>query len=480
MPAISGKEYIERINQLKSNVWIHGSQVKGNISEHPAFKGVMESQASLYDIQLDKEKSEYMTFISPRTNSRIGTSFLIPTLKSDLEKRRNMIQEWATSSLGMMGRSPDYMNTALTALAAGANVFDKLQGASKENLVRFYEEARENDYSFTHTFIHPQVNRAQFYLEELNEEIISAQVIDQNEEGIIVHGARLLATQGGMTDELIVFPSGGDLTNEFAFAFSIPSNTKGLTFICRESFSYQSSHFDHPLGSRFEEMDTVIVFDHVLVPWERVFFYDNPDCAKLLYAGTSFYPLILHQILTRRITKVETLIGVAQAIIDTINISEYQHVQDKISEMITGYESLKGLLFSAELQAKQDKWGTMAPALQPLYASATLFPTLYPRYVEILQLLGASGIITIPTEKDFESVIRPELDAYLQAAASNSEDRVKLFRLAWDLSTSAFAGRQTLYERFFFGDPVRLASNQYRGYDRKGFVERIKDFLETK
>ena len=61
----------------------------------------------------------------------------------------------------------------------------------------------------------------------------------------------------------------------FALAFSIPCGTPGLRFLCRDSFDHGRSHFDHPLGSRFEEMDCVVFFDDVEVPWERVFLYGD-------------------------------------------------------------------------------------------------------------------------------------------------------------------------------------------------------------
>jgi 4-hydroxyphenylacetate 3-monooxygenase len=98
--------------------------------------------------------------------------------------------------------------------------------------------------------------------------------------------------------------------------------------------------------------------------------------------------------------------------------------------------------------------------------------------MEIMQLLGASGLMAIPSESDFQSEIRPDLDKYLQAANSDAYNRVKLFRLAWDMCMSAFGTRQTLYERFFFGDPVRMAGALYNGYDKQPYVDRVKAFLD--
>src|SRR5207244_11509177 len=107
--------------------------------------------------------------------------------------------------------------------------------------------------------------------------------------GFVILGASILASLGPLSDEIMVFPStvlkaAADAA-PFAFAFAIPCDTPGLKFICREGFDYGHSRFDHPLGSRFEEMDAVMIFDAVLVPWERVFLTsDALLCNRLLVA----------------------------------------------------------------------------------------------------------------------------------------------------------------------------------------------------
>ncbi|KAA0550367.1 4-hydroxyphenylacetate 3-monooxygenase, oxygenase component [Bacillus sp. BGMRC 2118] len=478
MPAISGREYIDRIDSLDSNVWVDGEKVIGKISNHYAFKGVMKSQAQLYDLQLHPNLKNKMTFSSPLSGNAVGASYLIPKSKDDLVFRRLMIEEWAKSSAGVMGRSPDYMNTALMSFAASKELFGARNSKWEQNVWNFYEMAREQDLSFTHTFVNPQINRSAFYFPELEDEIIAAQIVDQHEEGIVIKGARLLATQGGITDEIIVFPSGGGLqSNSMAYAFSIPSDTKGLKFICREPYSYRSSSFDHPLSSRFDEVDAIVVFDNVLVPWNRIFFHDDIPLVGQFFSESSFFPLVLHQVTTRRLVKLQFLLGIAELLVQSIQIQDYEHVKSKMSEIIIHLETIKALLFSSEHHGKIDKFGTFLPDITPLYAGATTFSALYPRITEILQQLGASGLASLPTEGDFTSDIRPDLDLYLQSATVPAEERVKLFRLAWDYCMSAFGSRQTLYERFFFGDPIKLQSNLYKGYDLTSCKKQVQDFL---
>ncbi|PWA13076.1 4-hydroxyphenylacetate 3-monooxygenase, oxygenase component [Pueribacillus theae] len=478
MGAITGDEYVERIDRQKSEVWIDGKKVEGRISEHPAFKGIIKTQASLYDLQHDQHKKDILTYVSPLTGDRVGTSYLHPKTKEDLEKRRLASTEWAEASFGLLGRSPDYMNTALMTFAAASELFCEQEKKCGDNLLKFYEYCREQDISLTHTFVQPQVNRSEIYFED-TEEPIAARIVSKNGDGIVIKGARLLATQGGITDEILVFPSGSFFKglgkdDPNAYAFSIPSNQKGLKFVSRQPLNYKESRFDSPLGSRFEENDAIVIFDNVVVPWDRVFLYGNCDVAAKLYQETTFHHHAIHQTISRQIVKTKFMLGVMQLLAETINIHEYLHIKEKISELIVALETMKGFLFSAEKQAKLDKWGTMTPDMNALSAAIHYYPRVYPRFLEILQQLGASGLVSLPTEADFRSELGEDLEKYLQSATTGGYERVKLFRLAWDLCMSAFGSRQLQYERYFFGDPVRLTARLYDSYPKENFVQWVK------
>ncbi|WP_308457609.1 4-hydroxyphenylacetate 3-hydroxylase N-terminal domain-containing protein, partial [Lysinibacillus sphaericus] len=270
MPAITGQQYIKRIDALQTYISIDGEVVTGKVSEHPAFKGVMQSQAKLFDLQHDEALHDSLTYVSPKSNERVGMSFLQVTKVEDLVTRRQAAREWALSNHGLMGRSPDYMNTTLMALASAAEFLKDKPNCFPDHLLNFYEYARENDLTMTHTFIEPQVNRQRYHYED-EEVIIAAKIVGKTSQGLVIKGARLLATQGGITDELLVLSTNG-FDKEKGFGFSIPSDTKGLKFLCRQSFVGGESTFDHPLSARFEEMDAIVVFDDVVVPWERVFY----------------------------------------------------------------------------------------------------------------------------------------------------------------------------------------------------------------
>ncbi|WP_339161341.1 4-hydroxyphenylacetate 3-monooxygenase, oxygenase component [Siminovitchia sp. FSL W7-1587] len=477
MGIIDGTGYIDRLNRMGAEIWLDGKKVEGHISDHPSFQGVVRTIASLYDLQNKDDLKEQMTFLFPDQDEPVGLSYLHPKTKDDLIRRRKMIEHWARHTHGMFGRSPDYMNTVIMSFASSAAFLKGMKNCFPEHIISLYKRAMKEDLSFAHAFITPQINRSQINL-GFTEEALSAKVIERNEKGIVIKGARMLATLGGFTDEVLVYTAPRIFfdPNE-AFAFSIPSNTEGLKFICRESFVGGKSTFNYPLSSRYEEMDSIVVFDNVLVPWENVFFYDNLEAATDFKLQSSFHPLAYHQVIIRQIEKTEFLLGVAQMLAETINVGEYQHVQEKISEIISGYETMKSLLAKSENDAELDDWGCMRPSLVPLKVAGTIFPKLYPRFAEIVQLIGASGLVTLPPENDFASPISTYLHKCLQGTDKSAVDRVKIFRLAWDLTMSSFGTRQTQYERYFFGDPVKMASNLYQDYPKEKSLKLISDFL---
>ncbi|MFX3674913.1 MAG: 4-hydroxyphenylacetate 3-monooxygenase, oxygenase component [Paenisporosarcina sp.] len=480
MSIITGKDYMARIDSLNNEIWIEGERVSGKLSEHPAFRGILKSKGELYDLQHDVTAGPLLTRLSPENNERFNFAFEQPTSKEALEKRREATQLWARKSAGTVGRSPDYVNTAIMTLGTSYELF---KGRFSENIQRIFSDAMAHDLSFTHTFINPQVNRSflnnEFTREIKKDNVIGAKVIDEMESGIVVHGARLLATQGGITDEILVLPvSGNFIDPSSAFGFSIPSNTPGVRFACRESYAKsEMNSFDYPFSSQFDEVDSVVIFDNVLVPWERVFVNKDLDSAGSIYSLTNLNTMLLYQAVCRQVIKTEFLLGLGISIANTIAITEYQHVHEKISEIMMSLEIMKSLLLKSEKEALQNLFGTMVPNAKPLMTAVIYYQKTYPRLVEILHLLGASGFISLPTEKDFDAPIGKDLEKYLQSKNDSAKDRVQLFRLAWDLTMSPFGSRQTQFERFFFGDSIRLSASLFNLYDRATFVKYVQSFL---
>ena len=123
MGAKSGKEFLQRLDSTPREVWYGGQKITRDVSHHPAFKGVARSIAALYDMQMKPELKDVMTYESPTTHELVGTSFMQPRTMEDLAKRTSMMTTWANYSGGMMGRTADYLNSSIMAMAAAKGFF---------------------------------------------------------------------------------------------------------------------------------------------------------------------------------------------------------------------------------------------------------------------------------------------------------------------------------------------------------------------
>ena len=481
MPVRTGQEYITGLKDRPKEVWLDGERVK-DVTTHPALRNGVRSVAALYDMQHDPLLREEMTFASPTTGEPVGLSFMVPKTIDDLVRRREMMSRWAWASCGMMGRSPDFMNAIFSAWAGSADYFAQDRPEYKQNVLNYHEFIRENDVTLTHALVNLQRRRNPGPTDILSGEV-ALTLVKETDAGIVVKGSRTLATLGPISDEIAIYPVASHRLDETAkrqsFSFSIPCDTPGVKFLCRESFDLGRSHFNHPLGSRFEEMDSVVFFDNVLVPWERVFLLGDVELCNGYGMGTQSDSHTGHQILNRCLVKTEFTLGLADLIVDTLGSGTIPHVQEQVAELITYRDVLRSCVRAAEADAAPNQWGMMCPNINALRAGRNVFGrSMYPRMVEIIQLLGTGSLMALPSEADFEAEIGPELEQYFATATANARDRAKLFHLAWDASCSAFSGRQVLYERMFGGNPVRNSITLFQNYDKEPFKKKVRRFLE--
>ncbi|WP_152362379.1 4-hydroxyphenylacetate 3-monooxygenase, oxygenase component [Microlunatus speluncae] len=476
----TGQQFLDKINSMRPHLTIDGKLVRENAAEHPAFAGVARTYAKLYDLQHDPAHAAALTYASPSSGDPVSASFLIPRTHEDLVHRREAARTWAEFSNGFLGRTADYLNAALTGLAAASDWFDKADPEYGDRVRAYYEYVRENDLLTTHTLIPPQSNRSVSGSEQMSGKV-AAQVVEERSDGIVVRGARMLATVAPIADEILVFPStllrGTARDVPYSFAFAIPNDIPGLRYLCRSSLYNGGSTFDEPLASRFEEMDSFVIFDDVFVPKERVFMLGNPELCNAFYTETGATALMTQQVLTRTIAKSEFFLGLASEIASSIAIDGYQHIQEDLAELIIDVEIGKALLRTAEADAALNQWGMMTPKWSALNAARNWYPRVSQRFPQIIRKFCASGLLAAPSEADLYSEARDDIDRYLQAKTLPAEERARLYRLAFDASMSGFSSRQAQYEYYFFGDPVRMAGAMVNSYDREPARARVRELL---
>ena len=481
MPARTGAEYIAGLQAHPPAIFMRGEEVK-DVTTYPGLRNGVQTLARLYDMQHDPAYADDMTYPSPSNGAPVGLSFLETRTHDDVEQRGAMMRHWARVSCGMMGRTPDFLNVSIMAMASAGDFFGGNRPEFKQNIQRYYEYVRERDLVLTHTLVNLQRTRLPQSVNLEDSTSIALSVVEENSDGIVVEGVRVLATLP-IADEIAVYPARshrlpGGAPSQTSFAFAIPCNTPGLKFLCRESVDLERPRFDHPMGSRFEEMDAIAFFDRVLVPWERVFLLGDVDRCNNMALHTNQYVHSGHQVVTKNVVKCEFILGLANLMMETLGSRQLPHVQEMTAEIIENLEITKACLRTAEVDAKIDQWGIMTPASMPLMVARQLFIRMYPRMAEILHLLGSSSLMALPTQADLNGPLAADIQRYLETDTASAEERVKLFHLAWDTCCSAFASRQVLYERFFQGDRTRNVILLNELYDKTPMTNWVRDFLD--
>lgn len=475
MGARTGAQYLEGLKAHPREVWVRGQRV-ADVTRHPAFAKPAAHVARLYDMQHEPALRDVLTYVSPTSGERVGTAFMMSRSIDDLIKRRRAFQAWAESSFGLLGRSPDFLNTTVMAFAESPGVFEEMGPRFATNIRRYYEYARENDIFLTHALITPQTDRSKASNQQ-SDAFLHMGVVRETADGIVIRGARMLATHGPIADEVIVYHLPGIKAGEepYAAAFAIPLDTPGVRQICREPFDEGSrSSYDHPLGTHFEEPDALLIFDDVLVPWERVFLHGRVDLANRMYTETALRNHTAHQTGARAIAKMQLAVGVAMAVAETVKANGFLHIQEMLGEAIGYIELARSCVIRSEVEFETTTAGTVRASFTPLQTLRGLMSSAYPRIIEILQKVGAGGLLMMPTAADFAGPVGADVRRYYKGAGDiAAEDRVRLFKLAWDLAGDAFGMRALQYERYYAGDPVRLVASNYLNYAYRGDCDRM-------
>src|SRR3954454_10902999 len=398
--ARTGAQFLDGLRDDGREVWMDGQKVE-DIVGHPLLGGAARGLAGWFD--WCHEHAETCLYPSPTTRRPVNVSFLQPRSRGDLVRRRVGMRQMAEYHGGVMGRAPDYLNVTFSLFAARADVWARRgneQGA--ENLVRYYELMREHDLSTTHAIMNPQVDRSRPDAAAGAGEI-ALHKVGESSEGIVVRGARLLATLAPYADEISVYPGSPlRLTDtRYALCFAIPMNTPGLKFLLRDSYVKQRPRFDYPLSSRFDEQDGVVIFDDVVVPWDRVFLDGDTVGHDEVITRTNWRAHIVHQAMTRAWTKLELAFGLGHAMAETTGVNQFDHVQEKLGEIWSMLEMTRAGVVAAEAGAARaapsQDW---APDERPFVALRGLMPKWIPRSFELLRLIGGSGFMLTPSQAD--------------------------------------------------------------------------------
>ena len=479
--AMTGRRFIDSLRDGRE-VWLDGERVE-DVTTHPAMTGMVHELARIYDLQHSPEFGEQMTFVSPDTGNRCSLSWQLPTSSEDLKLKRRNSEIWNGQSLGQLGRSPDILAPHIITLY---NSRDALAAVKNdrcdfgENITNYHRLCMENDLFLTHALGDPQVDRSEQPQNEqraILEEDIALHVVEETNEGVIVHGAKQLATAAPISNETYVSLSATFVRRadpRFVLAFSIPTSSSGLKILCREPVSQFPGSFGHPLGALYDEQDSMLFFENVLVPWDRLFMlYEATPLLQRLGSNVNFMGWAN---LCRIHYRMRLMAAVATMIAEAIGVIEYREVAAKLGKMATYCEMWRHAMDGVEHDAFMTEGGLMS--LGSMSGMNIFFAQTSARMVQLLREISGSGMIMQPSENDLANPeLRPFLDRYMRGKGVGVEYKSRLYRLAHDLAVSSFGMRQEVYEYWHGGDPNRNRINLMRTFDQAEVIDQIKDLV---
>ena len=470
MAVRNGEQYVEGLRDDRQ-VWVGGKRVT-DVTDHPVFRGSITGMAGYFDWQIDN--ADVCVIDDTGLGNAVGISHLIPRSQQDLIRRHAGLERIARYSAGLLGRTPDYVNVTFAGFAGQPNIWaQNANQAGWENLVAYQREVADRDLALTHTIIHPLVDGRVAPYAMPNRDV-ALHKVGETEHGIVVRGARILATLGPFADEIAVYP-GQPIpkdANDVALVFSIPIDTPGLKILCRDHYGVDVSGFDRPISSRFDEQDAFVVFDDVEVPHHRVFLDGDVDIYnRAMSRGWSGN--VMQQTFVRATVKLEFAYELCSRMARVLGTDARPDVAAMLGEIWSYAELTRAAVRAAEADAYDFGAGTWFCDERPYRALRPTMPGWMTRVNEIIKQIGSHNLLATPVESDFtDPELGPLIEQYLGGVGGTSpEERARLFRTAWDMVGSALGGRIELYERYYLASAGRtyglahLAAQSEREWD---------------
>jgi 4-hydroxyphenylacetate 3-monooxygenase len=475
----NGRQKLERMRDGRA-VYI-GAERVDDVTTHPAFRAGAATVAALYDFKADPAHGDLFSF--EENGERYGLQWLRCRTRDDLARRMKALRASADFTYGFVGRSPEQVSGLITGLAMNPQVLEDLHKGFGDNLIRYYEHARKNDLYLCFAVTPPTGMRATELFPGQERDDPNLQVVAEDADGVTVSGMKMLATGAVFADEILI----GNLTpiaekfKSEAITAAIPLNLPGLTLWSRQPYAYPVRHeADYPLSFRYDETDCVLVCDRVKIPWERVFLHNDATMSRKIYIDTPANCYQNHHSNVRFWAKMALVTGVASRVCQANGIDKIPGVREQLGRM-AALEATIGGLVQGQIEAWEE-WpaGYATPNRRIMYAALNWCQEHHTEIVDLLRTLLGGLPLLMPASIDV--VTDPELknrfDRWWKTPSIAAVDRHKLYKLAWDIVGSEFAGRHMLYEKFYAGNSIVVRNQSDREAPWERFHATVDGLLE--
>ncbi|WP_144462124.1 4-hydroxyphenylacetate 3-hydroxylase family protein [Siminovitchia fortis] len=473
MALMTGKQYKESLNDGRE-VYIDGERVK-NVAEHPAFKPIVDVKARMYDMPHEDRYRETLTATLP-DGEVISRAYNPPKSKEDLTAIRNHVETVLDDLGGVVYRVGDETIGEMWSLYDAQDKLNEINPIYADNIKYHIDRVAREDLFHVSANTDPKGDRSKLFSGKDGGTLLH--VVEENDKGIVVNGAKFetaaaYAHQAFVKPTILDWAAGEETMAPFACGFICDMGSPGLKHICRTSLGQGRKEEDYPISTKFEEIDTLLIFDNVLIPWENVLFHRSLQSAAYIRSTVHRYSAFNYVL--RMLRRADYLLGAAVLNADQTGLTRLQAVQEKISQLINYREGINAHLTAAVANAEESPGGLTMPNQSLLYTGRVFALSNFPAMAHLTrELVGGQLAVTPDTATMSDPAIKEYIDKYYSVGEWSPEDRGKLLYFARDLLNSSLAGHNTTFELFAQSPPFAQQAAVFNNFDLDPQRELVK------
>jgi 4-hydroxyphenylacetate 3-monooxygenase len=475
----TGAEYMASLRDGRA-VYINGERV-ADVTTHPAMRNSVRSLARQYDaLHAAESRARLCWATDTGSGGYTHKYFRVARSADDLLEQQGAIADWARMNYGWMGRTPDYKAALMNTLGANAAWY----GPFRDNARAWHRRAQEAVLFMNHAIVNPPIDRDK-PAEAVKD--VFVHITRETDAGLRVSGAKVVATSSALTHYNFLAQGSATVTEDpsMSVMFILPMNAPGLKMLCRVSYEEAANRvghpFDYPLSSRFDENDAILVLDDVFVPWEDVLVLRDARKILSFHPASGFMHGYCFQGCTRFAVKLDFLAGLLAKALRATGGDGFRGNQALLGEVIAIRHQF--WTFSHAMALNPVPWaeGAVLPNLEAALSYRSFMSEAYPRVIETVRRVIASGLIYLPSSA--KDLANPEIDRYLAQYVRGSGgmghvERIKIMKLLWDATGTEFAGRHALYELNYAGAPEEVRLQVLKGAERGGKLAAMEALVE--
>ncbi len=449
----TSQDYRDRLNEMKSNVFINGEKVNRSDSR---LQGAIKTISLSFDLVNDPKMKDLLTATSHISGERINRFTHIHQSVEDLMKKQEMTREICRKSFGCIFRCMGI--DAMNALSIITHRAEAMTGKPyNERWLKYLKFWQENDIVATCAQTDVKGDRSLRPHQQADPDLY-LRVIEHRDDGIVVRGAKNHITAAAIAEEIIVTPTRflTDKEDQYAVSFAIPGDWDNVYLVTRAENMKQREHLSCPAGEK-GDVENFIIFDDAFIPNERVFLGGNEGEHQFGgWLALLFALYHRHSYTGCKPASTDIILGLSALVAEYNGVENKKHVQSKLADLISVAELVNAAGIASAYKGTRDESGTMIPDAVFCNVGRKHAGKNYYHELETLADLAGGLPATLPFEKDFfDEKIGPFLKKYIKRKEGiPAEDIYRLFRTLSDTLCSSIGGVMAVAGVHGGGSPV--------------------------